>query len=248
MHYIIQVNPKSKRLAKYATLKAEIQIRSILQHTWAEIEHDLGYKNNFGVPREVKRNFFRLAGILELADKEFKEIRDNIKDYTARVSRQMKTETGEILIDDNSIELYILYNNTVNKLNHAILQINNNSFKEDALYAVSIVKELNWLGFRNIKEINEALEEDYGLTLYIAQRILSGRGSRSPVDKSVGLFYLCYATLVKEREPGKIVKFWTDNKIVNTSRPAKENLRQAQKLISIYDDFLAKEKAEPVAL
>ena len=52
-------------------LKCEIQIRSVLQHAWAEIEHDLGYKSELTIPKEVRRSFSRLAGLLELGDKEF---------------------------------------------------------------------------------------------------------------------------------------------------------------------------------
>ncbi len=35
----------------------EIQIRSMLQHAWAEIEHDLEYKNPAGTSMEVRRPF-----------------------------------------------------------------------------------------------------------------------------------------------------------------------------------------------
>ena len=47
LHYVVSLSPSRAALTEYralAGLKAEIQIRSILQHAWAEIEHDLGYK------------------------------------------------------------------------------------------------------------------------------------------------------------------------------------------------------------
>jgi len=61
------------------TCKIEIQIRSILQHAWAEIEHDLEYKNPAGTSDETKRRFCRLASVLEFADREFKDIRNSIE-------------------------------------------------------------------------------------------------------------------------------------------------------------------------
>jgi putative GTP pyrophosphokinase len=74
LHYIAMLPAVRLKLTEYrrfADLKVEIQIRSILQHTWAEIEHDLGYKNQQSVPKEVRRRFSRLAGLLEIADSEF---------------------------------------------------------------------------------------------------------------------------------------------------------------------------------
>jgi len=44
LHYVISLEKGRAKLIEYAKfqgLKAEIQIRSILQHAWAEIEHDL---------------------------------------------------------------------------------------------------------------------------------------------------------------------------------------------------------------
>ncbi|MCQ5042062.1 hypothetical protein NE654_13385, partial [Akkermansia muciniphila] len=46
LHYVVHIDPKyvkAQEYHKYHNLKLEIQISSILQYTWAEIEHDLGY-------------------------------------------------------------------------------------------------------------------------------------------------------------------------------------------------------------
>ena len=45
LHRIAMVSPQRGKLIEYLRFKDEpfeIQIRSILQHAWAEIEHDLG--------------------------------------------------------------------------------------------------------------------------------------------------------------------------------------------------------------
>lgn len=58
--------------------QAAIQIRTVLQHAWAEFEHDIRYKGT--VPPEhvleLDRRFTLAAGLLELADREFSTIRD----------------------------------------------------------------------------------------------------------------------------------------------------------------------------
>ncbi len=56
---------------------ATVQIRTVLQHAWAEFEHDIRYKGT--VPAEhapdFDRRFTLAAGLLELADREFAAIR-----------------------------------------------------------------------------------------------------------------------------------------------------------------------------
>ena len=64
----------------------EIQIKTILQHSWAEIEHDLGYKTEFEVPRNIRRSFSKAASLLETVDDIFSDIR------TKRIQYRCKTE------------------------------------------------------------------------------------------------------------------------------------------------------------
>ncbi len=60
---------------------AQIQVRTVLQHAWAEFEHDIRYKGT--VPEEHAQDFDRrftlAAGLLELADQEFTTIRDRLR-------------------------------------------------------------------------------------------------------------------------------------------------------------------------
>src|SRR3954453_1709529 len=61
---------------------ASVQVRTVLQHAWAEFEHDIRYKGT--VPKEhapdLDRRFTLAAGLLELADREFTIIRDRLQD------------------------------------------------------------------------------------------------------------------------------------------------------------------------
>ena len=61
--------------------RASIQVRTVLQHAWAEFEHDIRYKGT--VPEEhapdLDRRFTLAAGLLELADQEFSAIRARLQ-------------------------------------------------------------------------------------------------------------------------------------------------------------------------
>jgi predicted RNase H-like nuclease/ppGpp synthetase/RelA/SpoT-type nucleotidyltranferase len=61
--------------------RAQVQIRTVLQHAWAEFEHAIRYKGT--VPEEhvpdLDRRFTLAAGLLELADREFSQISDRLR-------------------------------------------------------------------------------------------------------------------------------------------------------------------------
>jgi predicted RNase H-like nuclease/ppGpp synthetase/RelA/SpoT-type nucleotidyltranferase len=63
----------------------QVQIRTVLQHAWAEFEHAIRYKGT--IPAEhasdLDRRFTLAAGLLELADREFTTIRDRLRSTPA---------------------------------------------------------------------------------------------------------------------------------------------------------------------
>jgi predicted RNase H-like nuclease/ppGpp synthetase/RelA/SpoT-type nucleotidyltranferase len=60
----------------------QVQLRTVLQHAWAEFEHDIRYKGTVPAEHtsEFDRRFTLAAGLLELADQEFSAIRDRLRD------------------------------------------------------------------------------------------------------------------------------------------------------------------------
>lgn len=62
-------------------LVTQVQVRTVLQHAWAEFEHDIRYKGT--VPdehaSEFDRRFTLAAGLLEPADQEFTAIRERLR-------------------------------------------------------------------------------------------------------------------------------------------------------------------------
>ena len=61
--------------------QVQVQIRTVLQHAWAEFEHDIRYKGSVPVEHthDFDRRFTLAAGLLELADREFSTIRDRLQ-------------------------------------------------------------------------------------------------------------------------------------------------------------------------
>jgi len=80
IHFVVEFRPEMLKLSEFAIfdkMKCEIQVRTILQHAWAEIEHDIVYKSPGEIPFRVRRRFACLAGLLEIADREFESLRQD---------------------------------------------------------------------------------------------------------------------------------------------------------------------------
>lgn len=80
-HLLVRVRDDDAQHADLASHRASVQVRTVLQHAWAEFEHDIRYKGN--VPEDaaadLDRRFTLAAGLIELADREFSTIRARIQ-------------------------------------------------------------------------------------------------------------------------------------------------------------------------
>jgi putative GTP pyrophosphokinase len=87
---------------------ASVQVRTVLQHAWAEFEHDIRYKGT--VPAEhapdLDRRFTLAAGLLELADREFSEIRARIQD-AGRFRQAQPPEAGDPRLDPQDLASFL---------------------------------------------------------------------------------------------------------------------------------------------
>jgi putative GTP pyrophosphokinase len=111
VHYIVSPNlykAPSHPWNRFGGLKAEVQIRTSLQDSWATVSHALQYKKETDVPDGLKRKLFRLAGLFELADEQFRVIRDESLQRQRDVQQQLaEGDTRRITIDFLSISQFL---------------------------------------------------------------------------------------------------------------------------------------------
>lgn len=55
-------------------VRVEIQMRTIAMDFWAQLEHELKYKNEQKIPESVRRELFRVAETIAMTDREMEEI------------------------------------------------------------------------------------------------------------------------------------------------------------------------------
>ncbi len=92
IHYIVKFKQKTMTFSSNETieipeelhgLRAEIQIRSILEHAWAVFSHEMSYKNEFNIPQKWERELASVAALLESADAMFSKIQQGLSTYAS---------------------------------------------------------------------------------------------------------------------------------------------------------------------
>ena len=206
LHYICSLPKGDKWPDEICGIKFEVQIRTILQHAWSAIHHDIGYKSEFGVPREIRRQFARLAGLLELADDEFVRARNNMLGYTDNIRRRIITDDADdVTINMISLNEYVLHNNKMRSLISEIADIAGAEISE--IDPESYIPQLAYLGITKLGDIERMIKENHDLAVKLAKKSLCAAGL-DIVSSSVALRFLCRAELLnKNYDFDKIVEF-----------------------------------------
>ena len=239
VHYVVSMSSERLGLTEYQGyrgMKCEIQIRSVLQHAWAEIEHDTGYKSEKPIPKELRRSFSRIAGLLEIADKEFDEIRRTLSTYKKAATENLdKQEFGEKELDAIIIDAAIQTDSDLRLLNTHIESL----IKErvctdlDSFDVTTTIDQLNWVGVKTVNDLLTALHDYSELAMRIANEVLKGKTTSDrtyKVTATIGLFYLCYAILLaKGSGPDVIYRYMKENHI----DPFEDHGEFIQQLVSI---------------
>ena len=206
LHYICSLPFGDKWPDEICGKKFEIQIRTILQHAWSAIHHDIGYKSDFGVPRDIKRQFARLAGILELADDEFVRARDNMVGYTEDIRKRIITDDADdVTINMISLNEYVQHNQKMQSIISEIADIAGAEIS--CIDPESYIPQLAFLGITKLGDIEKMIKENYALAMKLATKALTA-AELDIVSSSVALRFLCRAELLnKDYDFEKIVEF-----------------------------------------
>jgi hypothetical protein len=110
VHYICQYTASDKKLHRNKNFKFEIQIRTALQHIWAQIDHQLRYKTLANIPNKTLRKLFRISAMLENIDNEFDTIKREIEVVENFYKDRFNEKEYSLRLDLSSINFYLKYN------------------------------------------------------------------------------------------------------------------------------------------
>ena len=166
IHYIARLKTDRLQLPEYTIFKNkyfEIQIRTILQHAWAEIEHDRNYKFSGKLPDEITRRFKLLAGSLEIADREFNNIAKEIDEISNLVKAGTKSGKLNFEINSTSLRQYI-----ETKLDKLFSQYDGLT---DLVISDTTLKEIRFYGINTLKELDDIVPANFFNQLLIDNSI-----------------------------------------------------------------------------
>jgi ppGpp synthetase/RelA/SpoT-type nucleotidyltranferase len=173
----------------------ELQLRTTLQHAWAAINHDTGYKSGVEIPREYLRRINRLAGLLELADDEFSRIRTEINDYRRRVQQLVQNgKLDDVLLDGDTFRSY-LQAKPFDTLNKRIAAINQAEIQDVPL--ISYLRILKELGCRTLGDVSRMCDKYEDDADRLARHQL-GNTDLDIISSAIGLQNICIVCILSQ--------------------------------------------------
>ncbi len=185
LHYICRIPGYDFRF--------ELQLRTTLQHAWAAINHDSGYKSNIDIPREFVRRMNRMAGLLEMADYEFSRIRTELSDYRRRMQQLVANgKLDEVQLDGDTFRSY-MQAKPLEQLNKRIAAINQAEI-QDAPFNnyLPVLKALNCTTLGDVSRLIRRYEED----AYLLARHQLGNTDLDIISSAIGLQNICIVCIL----------------------------------------------------
>jgi putative GTP pyrophosphokinase len=227
LHYVVSLNKERKSLTEYRrfrNLKFEIQLRSILQHAWAEIEHDLGYKNELGIPDSLKRNFYRVAALLETADIEFLNIKNKLNLYEKEVINKIKYKPDDVEINFLSLNSYVANSDIVKQIDEDIANKTRTKIDYHFISMNYHLKLLKYLNIKTIKELDNLLLKYKNIIPNYTKIFLNKDLGSGAFSIGISIFYLGYIIIAEKNDINVAIEYakkviYSDNTkegIVNT--------------------------------
>ncbi len=107
IHYIVELRRDKAEAGAYGVdipeelfgRKAEVQVRTLVEHAYADFGHDLSYKGAFEIPTAWKRELACVAAALEEVDQTFSRIEDRLREYITSYGKYSSDEERQREMD-----------------------------------------------------------------------------------------------------------------------------------------------------
>ena len=217
VHRVAWLVDERTRLVEYARFKDrrfEVQIRTVLQHAWAEIEHDLGYKAET-IPTPMRRRFSMLAGVLELVDYEFQTLREDLDKYEEKAEKAANNSVTDMALDIATMSSLLRRDAAIRELDRAVAEAAKRRLARaspDPRVLEVRLQRLNDVGITTISELRKFAEdwkphilEFVSLWMRRSNQRRRDRGQAIPglLPQGAGLFFLALTMNLESMRQGE---------------------------------------------
>ena len=199
LHYVCRLRKSivdSSELPLLSELPFEIQMRTALQHVWSTLDHDTAYKGGgVKIPSEYRRQFGRLAGMLELIDDEFSRLRSVLTDYRRQMlALEASGQLDEVDLNSDTFRRY-LDMHPFARLNERIAAINQAELYPAPL--MPFLRVFQKLGLETLGDVNRLIDEHSDDAYRLATAQL-GATDLDILSENIGPQNLCYVYVLKQ--------------------------------------------------
>jgi putative GTP pyrophosphokinase len=213
VHYVC-VAPDA--LALHPDFRFEVQLRTALQHAWAEVEHGLGYKAQLELAPALRRRFARVAGLLELADSEFSSLRRDVAHAEAAARSAVAVSERAVRVDALTLP-QLTTHASVAALDNAIAAALRRPTRATPYYPAYLARLLDSVGLGHSTELFAATARLAAAAVALLPAYAAFARARfnldiyalDAVESGYGLFFVAHAAVL-DGEPlalGRVARF-----------------------------------------
>ncbi|MFO0630047.1 MAG: hypothetical protein U0325_31090 [Polyangiales bacterium] len=170
----------------------EVQLRTVVQHAWAEVEHDLGYKSPDAVPAEIRRRFSRVAGLLEIADEEFVSIRRALAQHAHEARAALRDRDADLALDAVTLDA-VARSAEVARLDQAVADALALPLSDVVFYPEYLARMLRHAGLGTTRALRDALARHGGEAPSLVRPYFDWSRAWHLSPASLGCVHLGYA-------------------------------------------------------
>ena len=167
VHYVVSLNSTRTQLPEYSAfkgLKAEIQVRTVLQHAWSAIDHKLRYKTKEEIPLNLRRKLFRISALLETADSEFETLRAEMAAVRQQYAVNVAGDNLDISLNLDSLQAYLTGSSVSKNIEQSAIAADYviSPYNPDAKRPEfsTLLPLLHQFGITTLTQLNSALERE----------------------------------------------------------------------------------------
>lgn len=201
LHLLLKFSDERCQFIEYADYKNivfELQIRTTIQHSWAEIEHGLGYKSQYEIPKNIRRRLIRLSATLELLDEEFVYIAKEIEEYNkglVHIEKVLKTD-----INANSLIQYVNNSPIINEVLDDLHQKFHFEFERDSelISQSRLIQRFHYMGYTYIHELDDFVQKNFQDIEELSRQRIIDHNEKERINIYNILVWISLVMLVKE--------------------------------------------------